>query len=79
MIPEPAKQAARKYPNGTIATSAGTLGTIIVWGATTAGIPMDAAAGAAFATVFAGVASFIGRKGLKGCWDAVWRGASDED
>lgn len=75
-----AANVQRRYPNGTLATGAGALGTVIVWLATNLGhLPMDASAGAAFATVFAGVASFVGRKGLKGCFHAIWAGAGDED
>ncbi len=80
----PAAQKAadvqRRYPNGTLATGAGALGTVIVWFSTNVGhLPMDASAGAAFATVFAGVASFVGRKGLKGCLRTIWVGAGDDD
>lgn len=79
-VVQKAANVQRRYPNGTLATGAGALGTVIVWLSTNIGhLPMDAPAGAAFATVFAGVASFVGRKGLKGCWHAIWFGADDDD
>ncbi len=74
-----AADVQRKYPNGTLATGAGALGTAVVWISTNIGhLPMDASAGAAFATLFAGVASFVGRKGLKGCLHVIWRGDDEE-
>lgn len=40
---------------------------------------MDAAAGAAFATVFASGALFVGKKGFKGILSAMWRGEEGGD
>jgi len=68
----------QRHPNATLAGGAGTLGTCIVWTATTLGAPMDATVGAAFATVFSSGALFIGRKGLKGAVSAMWWGDGKE-
>jgi hypothetical protein len=78
--PGPVRHVANRYPQGVTTVSAGTLATVIIWVSTNvAHVSMDASAGAAFATVFAGVASFVGRKGLKGCWSAIWRGSEADD
>lgn len=78
----PARAAARvqrRHPNATLSAGSGSVATIIVWGATAVGVPMDAAAAAAFATMFSAVALLIGRKGLKGVVAGVWRGNRDGD
>lgn len=79
----PARAAAeiqRRYPNATLAGGAGAFGTCVVWTSTNvARLPMDAAVGAAFATVFSSAALVIGRRGLKGVLRAMWRGNSAEE
>lgn len=66
------------HPNAALSTGSGALATAVVWVATTMGLPMDAVAGAAFATLIGGAALVIGRRGFKGIFVAIWRGSGNE-
>lgn len=80
-MPAPIKrtrQVVNTYPSGTLATTAGGAGTAVVWFSTQiVGVPMDATTGAVMATIFAGVATFVGRSGIKGVFGYVWRGSGE--
>lgn len=56
------RKVATDHPNASTSGVAGACAVILAWGATTLGLPMDAAVGAAFATLFSTAALVIGRR-----------------
>ena len=72
-----ASAPARNHPNATLATTVGSVSTLVLWGAGALGIAMSAEAGAGLATLLVGGSLVLGRKGLKGIVGGIWRGSED--
>ena len=65
----------RRYPIGTFTAGTGVVSTVVIWFATTVfRLPLDAAGGAAVASLIISALSFVGRRGLKGVLTVLWRG-----
>jgi hypothetical protein len=75
---EAIKAPVSDHPNASLATVAGSLATLVLWGAGAIGIALSAEAGAGLATVLVATSLFVGRRGIRGLLGAIWKGTGDE-
>ena len=62
-------------PNASVALGSGSgIGALVVWIVSLSGTAMPPEIGAAIGGVVAGVALFIGRRGIRGALATIWRG-----
>jgi hypothetical protein len=68
-----------RNPNASVALGSGAaLGPLIVWCVSLTGTPITAEVGAAFGGVVAALFLLIGRRGIRGLLEQIWRGGDGE-
>ena len=73
------RKVVRHHPNASLATTVGSIATLILWAAGAVGIAMNAEQGALTATVLVSASLFVGRRGIRGVIRGIINGFEEEE